>query len=599
MTRALLSAAAFAVALAAPDGSAQPEAIRLNQVGYYPDGPKLAAVVGAPDAPFVVRPADGGEPVFEGELGPSLRWTASGEDARKADFSALTTPGTYVVEVEGMGASYPFEIREAVHEGVARAALKGYYFQRASVPLEAAYAGAWARAAGHPDTSVFVHPSAATQARPAGTALASPGGWYDAGDYGKYVVNSGIAVGTLLGAYEWDPDYLGALDADIPESGDGVPDILDEALVNVRWMLTMQDEDGGVYHKLTTPNFTGEVMPAVAPGTRYVVQKGTAATLDFAAVTAQAARVYADFPDAFPGLADSLRTAALDAWRWARAHPGVAYRQGAMNEAFDPDVHTGEYGDGDFSDEFDWAAMELYVTTGQDSFLVATDALGEVRVGTPSWPNVRELGYHSLMAHREAVSADTAAVRDALVAHAAALADRVERSAFGVTMEDGDFFWGSNSVAANHGVALMVAYRLTGEARYLDAATAVLDYLLGRNGTGFSFLTGHGDRPPLHVHHRPSQADSVGAPVPGLLAGGPNPGQQDSCVYPSDWPAASYSDTWCSYASNEIAINWNAPLVRLAGAVEAARSATGLPTPAGPTAPGSGRNPDAAPNPFR
>lgn len=557
--------------------AAQP--IHLTQVGFYPDGPKRAVVVDAPEGSFAVRPAAGGDAVLTGRLGRSLRWSDANQSARLADFSGLTAPGRYVVEVSGVGTSAPFEVRAAVHQEVAQAALKGYYFQRASTPLPADHAGPWARAAGHPDDRVVVHPSAATASRPAGTVLASPRGWYDAGDYNKYIVNSGIAVGTLLSAYEWNPAYVAALDVGIPESGDGLPDLLDEVLWNVRWMVTMQDEDGGVYHKLTTADFEGEVMPDDATATRYLVQKSTPATLDFAASMAQSARVVAGFPDALPGLADSLRTAALRAWTWARANPSVYYVQRDLNAAFDPDVNTGEYGDGDASDEFDWAAMELYLTTRADSFLTATGVLDPVEVRMPWWRDVETLGLFSLLAHRDEIAdaVDVEAVETAFLAYADRFVRRVERSAYGVPMVREDFYWGSNSVAANQGVVLVLAYRLTGEERYLDAATAVLDYLLGRNPTGYSYLTGVGHTTPQHIHHRPSQADGLAAPVPGLLAGGPNPAQQDGCAYPSSYPARSYVDHWCSYASNEIAINWNAPLVHLAVSVEAARSATGRP----------------------
>lgn len=92
---------------------------------------------------------------------------------------------------------------------------------------------------------------------------------------------------------------------------------------------------------------------------------------------------------------------------------------------------------------------------------------------------------------------------------------------------------------------------------------------MGRNGTSYAFVTGYGDKTPMNPHHRPSGADGVEAPVPGLIAGGPNPGQQDGCSYPSDIPDQSYVDDYCSYASNEIAINWNAPLVYLGNALEA------------------------------
>ena len=251
--------ALLALLLIATAAHAQTDAIRLNQVGFYPDGRKVAVVAStaATGAFSVVRQADGAV-VLAGTLGPARTWAASGETVRQADLSALTATGTYTLAVNGVGTSHPFEVRPAVLEGVARAALKGYYFQRASTPLVAAHAGLWARAAGHPDTQVLVHASAASPGRPAGTVIAAPRGWYDAGDYNKYVVNSGIAVGTLLSLYEWEPDYVRAFGVGIPESGNAVPDLLDEALWNVRWMLAMQDPaDGGVYHKLTNANFSG------------------------------------------------------------------------------------------------------------------------------------------------------------------------------------------------------------------------------------------------------------------------------------------------------------------------------------------------------
>ena len=375
-------------------------------------------------------------------------------------------------------------------------------------------------------------------------------------------------------------------------------------LWNVRWMLAMQDEDGGVYHKLTTANFSGEVMPANATAPRYVVQKGTAATLDFAATTAQASRIARGFEAELPGLADSLLAASLDAWAWARANPSVRYDQGALNAAFDPDINTGEYGDSSFDDEFDWAGMELYVTTRADSFLTITRPFSPIQLGLPYWGGVRELGYHSLLAHRAEIAADvdTTALRTALLNTAGPLASAVGSTPYGVPMgrDSWNWGWGSNSVAANQGVALMMAYRLTGEARYLDAAGANLDYLLGRNATGYSFVTGIGDKSPRNPHHRPSRADGVAEPVPGLLAGGPNPGQQDGCTtYPPALPGRSYTDDWCSYASNEIAINWNAPLVFLAVAVEAARSATGMPSSSEPVRQRPELDLGVAPNPFR
>jgi len=132
-----------------------------------------------------------------------------------------------------------------------------------------------------------------------------------------------------------------------------------------------------------------------------------------------------------------------------------------------------------------------------------------------------------------------------------------------------DFIWGSNAVAANQGIVLINAYLLTKEKKYIAHALTNLDYLLGKNATGYSFITGIGSFSPLHTHHRPSVADGITGPVPGLLAGGPNPGRQDSVHYEYTEPETAYTDDDASYASNEIAINWNAPAVYLAAALEA------------------------------
>ena len=590
--------------LASAAASAQSDAIRLNQIGFYPDGPKVAVAVGAAAGTFTVHAPGDPEPVLTGELGPAETWGPSGETVRLADFSDLDVRGEYVVTVDGLGTSHPFLVSDHVHQEVARGALKAFYFMRASVPLEPAYAGPWSRLAGHPDDEVLVHNSAATAGRPTGTVIASPGGWYDAGDYNKYVVNSGISVGTLLLLLEQYSDYAAALDTGIPESGDGVPDLLDETLVNVRWMLTMQDEDGGVYHKLTTANFSGEVMPHRATATRYVVTKGTAATLDFAATMAQASRVVAGYPAAFPGLADSLRTAAEAAWDWAEANPSVAYEQWTLSN---PAVNTGTYAPGgdDFSDEFDWAAWELFLTTGDTAYLDARPVPPSPSPGTPWWGSVREMGIYSLLTHRDEIAGevDVDALATALLGQAGWFVSLRDASAYDVVMGGQSWMWGwgSNSTAANQGLALVMAYQLSGDRAYLDAALANLDYLLGRNGTGLSFLTGFGDQTPMRIHHRPSQADGIPEPVPGLLAGGPNPGQEDGCSYPvarGTLPARSYVDDWCSYASNEITINWNAPLVYLATAIEAEMSATGLPSATDEEPRGTLRV-EGYPNPFR
>ena len=558
--------------------------IRMSQIGFLPAAPKSAVVVSASATRFAVIDTRG-DTVLRGALSAPKSWALSGEEhVRRADFSRLKTPGRYRLVVPGAGSPVEFEIGTARVRELAAATLKGFYYQRTAVPLDAKHAGRWARAAGHPDTSVIVHPSAASAARPAGTRISSPLGWYDAGDYNKYIVNSGISTYSLLLFAEQFPQYAAALRVDIPESGNALPDVLDEALFNVRWMLTMQDpSDGGVYHKLTNPSFDGFVEPAAASAPRYVVQKSTAAALDFAAVMARASRVVRRFPRELPGLADSLSAAALAAWRWARQHPDSLYDQDRLNAATKPPIVTGAYGDRQLGDEFRWAAAELYLTTKQDSFLVAAPPTGGDSVVVPSWASVGTLALVSLAEHRRELpaSANARAIQDRLIALARSLRTVADTNPYGIAMgARSDFVWGSSAVAANQGLVLVQAFRLTGDSSYLHAAVANLDYLLGRNPTGYSFVTGIGTRTPMFPHHRPSGADTVVAPVPGLLSGGPNPSQQDRCPgYPSRLPAISFVDAQCSYASNEIAINWNAPIAYLSAAIDAVHGTRPAPTP--------------------
>lgn len=550
-------------------------AINHNQIGYYPDAVKIAIVSAAANDGFEVINAISGELVYSGILSETREWDASAETVRCADFSEVKTPGKYFLRAAGCPDSNPFLIDGMVHNAVAKASVKAFYYNRCSYTLTGEYAGKWARGAGHPDTAVLIHNSAQSTSRPAGTRINASGGWYDAGDYGKYIVNSSISIFTLFAAYELFPDFYDTLNLDIPESGNTIPDVLDEALYNLRWMLKMQDpEDGGVYHKLTNPFFSGMIMPEEDTLPRYIVSKSTAAALDFAAICAHAARIFRTFSDPLPGFADSCLDASQHAWQWARENPSVFY---SNSNTESPEITTGAYGDWRVSDEFSWAATELYITTKQDSFFTIAfpeDTLDGVS-RLPSWSSVGTLALYSLFLCKEELSAIS---REEVIAAFDDLAGSVIEGSnehpYLITMERSDFSWGSNSVAANRGMALVLGFLATGKETYRAGALHHLDYLLGRNPTGYSFVTGHGDKTPMFIHHRPSGADTVDEPVPGFLVGGPNRRQEDllpvDCdFYPSTLPALSYVDHACSYASNEVAINWNAPLVFLTGAVEA------------------------------
>ena len=539
--------------------------IRLNQLGYLPNAVKVAAVINTESDSFRVMTSDLNTTVFEGELLPAVYYSSSGEYVSLANFTLLTEPGEYVLIVSDMGKSFPFEIKSDVFTGLSNASLKAYYFNRASTPVLSEYGGVYARDEGHPDTEVVVLPSAATTERPAGTIISTPGGWYDAGDYNKYIVSSGISVFTLLSAYETYPDYYDTLNLNIPESSNTIPDILDEALWNISWMMTMQDTDGGVYNKTTEANFSGFVMPSEVTSTRYVVAKSTAATLDFAAIMAMTARIYRKYD---PELADSALAKAVRAWQWARDNPDIEFTNPPASGGY-PAINTGGYGDSDFDDEFLWCASELYITTKDSNYYNEIDF--DESFVMPGWPSVSTLGLLSLLVNKDSLTpvADTLLIETKFINLVSGTKNNITSSPYRIP---GNFYyWAGNNAFGNCGMLFMQAFKYTGDINYFNAAVYTLDYLLGKNGTTYCFVTGEGTKNPMHIHHRISSADGVVDPVPGLLVCGADAADVDDCgasSYPSTFPACSYLDSECSYSTNEVAIGINAPLAFLAGAIQ-------------------------------
>lgn len=557
----------------------QTDLIRFNQVGFYPSQDKKAVLV-VPDiteyGEFQIRNLETGKIDLVGELsGPRI----SGFSDKKTYllfFSEITTPGEYLIEIPGIGKSTPFLIKEHVLHDVASAALKGFYYQRMSTPIEEKYAGKWARPQAYPDTKVKIHASAASRDRPEGTIISSPKGWYDAGDYNKYMVNSGFTVGVLLSLYEDYPDYVKQLSVNIPESDNKTPDLLNEVYWNIAWMLTMQDPtDGGVYHKLTTSDFEGFITPEVCEKDRYVVAKSVTASLDFAASMAQASRLYARryYAD-YPGVSKTLLQAAKDAFAWALKNPNALYDQQQINEKYLPHITTGEYGDKCVVDEFFWAAAELYVATGDKIYLDILREYQPDKFVLPVWNRVSGLGCLTLIRHANKVIDEELPkeMKRLLLAYADSSLVGYEQSSYAASYGrvSGDFFWGCNSDgASNQGIAFLYAFKLTGEDKYLKAALDNMDYILGRNATGYCYVTGFGNKSPMHPHHRLSASDNIEEPIPGLLVGGPNPYKQDDCGYPSNIPDECYVDIQSSYASNEIAINWQGLFTYFAMALDA------------------------------
>lgn len=538
--------------------------IHVNQLGYLTNSPKIALVTEMDADAFTLRVASTNQVVYSKSFKEEqLLWTKSGEYIQMADFSDYKEPGRYYLQI-GSERSFPFLIAEsAVYDTLSLWSMKAFYLWRSSCEIKsdfATYKGeSYARGMGHADTVVYIHTSVANEKRHAESEVSAPKGWYDSGDYSMYTVNAAYAVKFLAMAYELYPEYFKAHNLNIPESGNGVPDVLNELKWELDWLMAMFDEsDGGVYFKLSSLKFSKMTMPEHDLQDRYMIGKSTSSALSFAASMAIAARLYAPYEDKFPGFSVKALSMAEKAYQWAERNPKVFFDN--------PEgVFTGTYSDMDVSDEFFNAAAELFVTTRKKFYY---DRLNLVQqYDTPTWYRVNSLGLLTLALHEEALPEFVD--RKKINVKSQGLFDNIYKlyyySAGKLPLRE--FLWGSNGDVATNGAVMMVGYKMTGNPLYLDGAQASLDYLLGRNSLDYCFVTGFGSRSPKHIHDRRSENDGIKPPLPGYLVGGPNLEQASDCgqsSYPSSvYPARAYLDEFCSYSTNEIAINWNAPLVLL------------------------------------
>ncbi len=541
--------------------------IKADQLGYPVKAQKRAIVPTKAKGEFYLVDLKTNKKVFTGELSKPQKWEYSNETVCIADFSSYITPGNYYLGCsdKNIEASYPFSIGDDSYNDLAKASLFAFYLARVSTPILEEFAGVYQRPMGHPDDKVIIHESAADKNRPEGTIISSPGGWYDAGDYNKYIVNSGITTFILLHFCELYPEYTKNLVLNIPESNNELPDIIDEILWNLRWMITMQDpDDGGVYHKLTHKSFSPQVQPHLIDKPRYVVMKSTPAALNLASVSAKAYRVLKPYNAELNGFADTCLQVAKRAYEWAEKNPGVYYKQ-------PKDIRTGEYGDVRLADEFAWASIELYLATKNNSY-ISENFEDTFIYNVPAWPKTGTLGIYSLLNAPVITTKKlkTSVILEGFMKQADSLYNRYNSSAYNVSLSR--FEWGSNSHASNEAILLLMAYKHTNDIKYYHASSSILNYINGCNPLSMCYVTGFGMQSPMNVHDRRSVSDTIKGSIPGYLAGGSNVNSRVDCgdeQYKYKEPAIRYADKYCSYSTNEIAINWNAVLAFLINAIQA------------------------------
>ncbi|WDE95322.1 glycoside hydrolase family 9 protein [Lentisphaera profundi] len=552
------------------------EKIRVNQVGYFAGEEKTAAIQvplsifksskrwgeGASFEIVKINPKSE-KTVYSSKLQKANYYPFSKEAVRLADFSEVKEAGTYYLKV-GDERSFDFEINNSIYDEVSKSALKMFYYFRCSDEVTEKNGGQWHRPSGKPDTEVYVHESGAYTGQKAGTKMSAPGGWFDAGDYNKYSVNAGISTFSLLALYEAMPQAFPDGSLDIPESGNGVPDLLDQAWWNIKWFEMMQDPtDGGVYHKLSTMGFAPvNELPHQHTAKRWMIGKTTSATLNYAATMAMASRIFSKYESHYPGFAARALKKSKMALQWAEKNP--------WNRFVQPEgCSTGKYEDENYSfvDELAWAKTELFITSGDKSYLEGT-AIPYLDIHSPVWTHVHALPYISLVHNKDKVKdlIDMDAVEQRLREFVDYLIfDAMEATGVAYRMGNKRFEWGSNGFVANQAMLALVCYQTNKDKKYLNFAISHMDYLLGKNPLNHCFVTSFGKKKSMNVHNRLCMADGIKDPIPGILVGGPNPWEiiwdLGPEAYPSVLPALSHLDSDKSFSTNESAINWNAALV--------------------------------------
>ena len=555
-------------------------AIRINQLGYLPHGPKRATWVTNELLPveFTVVAADG-TVALRGQTQP---WEhrpepTSGQSVHLLDFTDLAATGHGYQVLVGEQRSHRFRIAPDLYEPLARDAFGLFYLLRSGLPIDERRAPGY----GHPAGHAGIPPNKGDTAVPAWTGPEAErlypgwaptgrfdvsGGWYDAGDYGKYTVSGSIAVWQLLSILELlrrVPSRRVVLSQTTVES---------ECRWQLDWLLRMQVPPGqplagmGFHRVHGTAWSPMPGWPHQDPTFRVLHRPSTAATLHLAAVAAQAARL--------------LRTTDVDADRLLTAARAAHHAAHVYPELIAPDDEGlfggGPYGDQQLADDFYWAAAELWLATGEDHFR------SEVLSSTLHTADVFDVHGFDFDGVAGPARLDLALDGVDLPDHDR-IVDSVRQGALRILKLQQEqpwgqpyapldgWAWGSNGRVLNNLVVLATAADLTGDAGFYDAVITGIDYILGRNALGQSYVTGYGTDSTAHLRTRQFGHDldpSLPPPPPGALAGGAN--STETPGFPNDQrlrglpPQCCYLDEPTSETTNDICIRWNAPLAYLA-----------------------------------
>ena len=520
--------------------SAFPQAhpVHLNSVGFLPGLQKMASIPHACEE-FRIVDVAGGNEVFSGKTTGPVYQKDVDQNVWSADFSKFRKPGRYYLEVPGVGCSTEFEVAENVFEFATRTSMRAFYLWRCGTTVQGEHDGNVYEA-----EACHLNDAYEDYIGNPGSQRDGTGGWHDAGDYGKYTVNAGVTLGLLFNAWDHFQKQLDRIDYGLPPTAPGFPEFLQELKWETDWLLKMPYPDGSgrVSHKLTRTNFAEFIMPQHDDGKRYFTEWSSAATADFVAMMAMAARYFRPYDATY---AQECLDAAWTSYRFLLANDQEKrFVQG--------DFQTGGYQTRDDDDRL-WAAAEMWETTGDavalEDFEKRAAAMNFEVDENWDWSDVSNLGMFTYaLSKRKGRDTETEkAIKQNIVAIADGLVAKAREDVYNRPL-GGRYYWGCNGTVARQTMNLQVANRIKPNKEYIETALKAVDHILGNNYYNRSYVTGLGLEPPMHPHDRRSGADGIEAPWPGYIVGGGH-------------SATDWVDVEESYSHNEVAINWQAAWV--------------------------------------
>lgn len=533
----------------------------VNQVGYLTAWPKTAFLVNADKKIKEAEILDAGNrhSVFKLKVESAKKDPQTHDSLQILNFSGFSTPGRYLLKA-GEVESLPFAIGQDIYQTPLKLLLRSYYLQRCGIAINDKSTGLKHEAC-HLHDAVIARTD---KIHKADEVISSVGGWHDAGDYGKYIASTAVAIGRNLALYEDNPQFFNTFHFDIPETANTQPDILDEMRVGLDWMLTMQRSDGALYRKIGGDAWPKGLTPDQDKQKRYIYPLTTAETAKAAAAWAMAARVYQATQ---PEIATKYLEAAKLSWRFLETiHEQVFDYKDGDNKGSGPYMYNKTDNDITLTYDWDdrlWAAVELFIVTKESQYKKYIEAiLPSAPLNPYEWKDPSALAMTDILFHPALQDNKSWRIltEKKFIERANKLLANVAAS--GYRIANNRFVWSSNKITAEEGVILIYAYRLTKNQAYLDAAVAQLNYILGRNHFNLSFVSGVGTNSVTNVSH--IYLTAIKGKLPGLFVGGPNELEQSN-IGPKNLGPLSYIDDARSYATNEYAIDYNASLIGLMG----------------------------------